>query len=66
MEQLFSTDGDVEQASGMQLLALRVDAIRPDPLQPRQTFQDESLQELSDSIRQDGIIQPIEVVQAGC
>lgn len=65
MEQLFATEGDVEQASGMQLLALRVDAIRPDPLQPRQTFQDESLQELSDSIRQDGVIQPIEVVQTG-
>lgn len=65
MEQLFSTEGDVEQASGMQLLALRVDAIRPDPLQPRQTFQDESLSELSDSIRQDGVIQPIEVVQTG-
>ncbi|MEM7117706.1 MAG: ParB/RepB/Spo0J family partition protein [Chloroflexota bacterium] len=65
MEQLFSTEGDVEQSSGMQLLALRVDAIRPDPLQPRQTFQDESLEELSDSIRQDGVIQPIEVVQTG-
>lgn len=65
IEQLFATEGDVEQASGLQLVALRVDSIRPDPLQPRQTFVDDSLRELSESIRQDGVIQPIEVTQTG-
>lgn len=63
--QLFSADQDAEQASGLQLLAIRIDAIQPDPEQPRNTFPRESLQELSDSIRQDGIIQPIEVTQMG-
>ena len=65
MEQLFATEGDVEQASGLQLVAIRIDSIRPDPLQPRQTFVDDSLRELSESIRQDGVIQPIEVTQTG-
>jgi ParB family chromosome partitioning protein len=64
LEQLFTTEGDVEQAAGLQLLAVRVDAIDPDPDQPRSTFNDDSLRELSESIRQDGVIQPIEVTQS--
>ncbi|VAW43600.1 Chromosome (plasmid) partitioning protein ParB [hydrothermal vent metagenome] len=63
LEKLFSTSDDVEQASGLLLLALRLDAIQPDPSQPRQTFPQESLKELSESIRQDGVIQPIEVTE---
>ncbi len=63
IEQLFTTDEDIEQASGLQLLALRVDAIQPDPDQPRNTFPKESLEELSESIRLDGVIQPIEVTE---
>ena len=63
--QLFAADQDTEQASGLQLLAIRIDAIQPDPEQPRNTFPRESLQELSDSIQQDGVIQPIEVTQMG-
>ncbi|MBK7896243.1 MAG: ParB/RepB/Spo0J family partition protein [Anaerolineaceae bacterium] len=63
LEKLFSTNSDVEQASGLVLLALRLDAIQPDPSQPRQTFPRESLEELSESIRQDGVIQPIEVTE---
>jgi ParB family chromosome partitioning protein len=63
MEKLFATEGDVEQASGLQLLSIRLDAIAPDAEQPRRTFPDDSLQELSDSIKQDGVIQPIEVTE---
>ncbi len=63
LEKLFSTSDDIEQASGLLLLALRLDAIQPDPSQPRQTFPQESLKELSESIRQDGVIQPIEVTE---
>lgn len=65
LEQLFSAQQDVEQASGLQLLALRLDAIQPDREQPRNTFPEEGLIELSESIRQDGVIQPIEVTQMG-
>ncbi|MBK8986814.1 MAG: ParB/RepB/Spo0J family partition protein [Chloroflexi bacterium] len=63
METLFAGKDDVEQAAGLQLLALRCDAIFPDPNQPRSTFHDDSLQELAESIKQDGVIQPIEVTQ---
>jgi ParB family chromosome partitioning protein len=63
LEKLFATEGDVEQGSGLQLLSIRLDAIAPDPGQPRRTFPEDSLQELSDSIRQDGVIQPIEVTE---
>ncbi len=63
MEKLFATEGDVEQAAGLQLLSIRLDAIVADPDQPRRTFPEESLQELCDSIRQDGVIQPIEVTE---
>lgn len=63
MAKLFSSDEDVEQAAGMQLVSLRLDAIQPDPDQPRSTFPRESLEELSQSIKQDGVIQPIEVTE---
>ena len=63
LEKLFTTEDDVEQASGLQLLAIRLEAISPDPEQPRQSFPEQSLQELGDSIRQDGVIQPIEVTE---
>ncbi len=65
LEKLFTTEGDIEQASGLQLLSIRLDAIVPDPDQPRRTFPEDSLQELGDSIEQDGVIQPIEVTEMG-
>ena len=63
IEKLFTSAEDVEQASGLQLLAVRIDAIEPDPDQPRSTFPRESLEELSASIKQDGVIQPIELTE---
>jgi ParB family transcriptional regulator, chromosome partitioning protein len=40
---------------------IKTDRIRPDPLQPRKTIDQEALAELTESIRQHGIIQPITV-----
>lgn len=40
---------------------VKISLIQPDPNQPRKTFTEESLQELSDSIKKFGIIQPIVV-----
>lgn len=65
LQKLFSADEDIERASGLQLLSIRLDAIVPDPGQPRRTFPQDSLRELSDSIKQDGVIQPIEVAESG-
>ncbi len=42
-----------------ELTELPVKQIRPNPFQPRQHFDPERLRELSDSIRQQGVIQPI-------
>ena len=39
--------------------------IRPNPAQPRKVFQEDALCELSDSIRQHGILQPLSVRRVG-
>ena len=44
---------------------LDVDAIRPNPYQPRTDFDDTALEELSDSIKHLGIIQPLTVRALG-
>ncbi|MEM6645384.1 MAG: ParB/RepB/Spo0J family partition protein [Bacteroidota bacterium] len=44
---------------------LEVDIIRPNPYQPRQHFTEQALEELSASIKQLGIIQPITVRSLG-
>lgn len=40
---------------------IRLDRIAPDPSQPRQTFDEERLEELAASIRLEGVLQPIAV-----
>ena len=40
-------------------------SIRPNPAQPRKIFQEEALDELADSIRQHGILQPLSVRRQG-
>ena len=40
-------------------------AIRPNPAQPRRIFREEALQELAESIRRHGILQPLSVRRAG-
>jgi ParB family chromosome partitioning protein len=42
-----------------------VDRLRPCPLQPRKDFSPESLRELADSIKEQGIVQPLIVRQRG-
>ncbi len=48
-------------AEGKKLMRLPIEEIRPNPYQPRKTFDDESLTELADSIKQVGLIQPLVV-----
>ena len=40
-------------------------SIRPNPGQPRKVFKEEALQELADSIRHHGILQPLAVRRVG-
>lgn len=51
----------LQGGDGKRLLRLPADSIRPNPNQPRKTFDDASLAELADSIRQVGLIQPLVV-----
>ncbi|HEX4697108.1 MAG TPA: ParB/RepB/Spo0J family partition protein [Candidatus Udaeobacter sp.] len=51
--------------SGERVHQISLGSIIPSPLQPRKDFERDALQELIDSIRQHGIIQPLIVRQAG-
>ena len=51
---------DLEQLSSMsRVLLIAVDKLQANPKQPRTQFDDESLGELAESIREKGVIQPI-------
>ena len=56
---------DAAAESGERVHQISLGSIAPSPLQPRKDFQREALQELIDSIRQHGIIQPLIIRQAG-
>ena len=54
--------GDSEAGDATALLQyIAIDQLRPNPHQPRQTFDQTGLQRLADSIRSDGLMQPIVV-----
>ncbi len=46
------------------VLELDVDIIKPNPYQPRKTFNLQALQELSESIKEHGLLQPVVVIMA--
>ncbi len=60
---LIPTGAVVEQASG--LAELPITAIRPNPQQPRQHFDEEALASLADSVREVGVLQPVLVRNTG-
>ena len=60
LDAIFGTTAPVQQSKPMTEMAeVALTAIEPNPLQPRTMFDDEALQELSASIAQLGVIQPI-------
>jgi len=56
--------GDVVDRGG-QIREIDLDEITPNPYQPRKHFDQTALQELSESIKQHGLLQPIVVVDKG-
>ncbi len=56
--------GGESRLPGNSVALLPVDAIHPNPRQPRSHFSPEALEELAASIREHGIIQPLVVAQA--
>ena len=68
LEQLFSTevldfdsfeDRIMEDAKESDIIEISVDEIRPNPFQPRKSFDQEALDELATSIKNYGVFQPI-------
>lgn len=52
-------DFDEEKEADEKVEELQLDEIRPNPYQPRKNFDEENLKDLSDSIRKNGVFQPI-------
>jgi len=68
LEQLFNTENlDLdtiekqiyEDTSKEEIIEIDLNELRANPYQPRKTFKDEALKELSDSIKEHGVFQPI-------
>ena len=68
LEQLFNVENlDLEKfeqqvyetANKEEIQEINIDELRPNPYQPRKVFNDEALKDLSDSIREHGVFQPI-------
>ncbi len=68
LEQLFNNENlDVdmiektiyETASSEEIVELNISELRPNPYQPRKTFDDDALKELASSIKEHGVFQPI-------
>jgi len=55
----------IANAEGERVLELEIEKVVASPLQPRKEFQQEALQELSESIKQRGILQPLTVRKVG-
>ena len=63
LDALFGSDADLKEDAG--LLNLPISKVEPAADQPRERFDPEALEELTDSIRQHGVLQPIAVRALG-
>lgn len=57
LEALFDESPQVQETE--EITEIFLDEIRPNPYQPRKTFDNKSLKELSESIKENGVFQPI-------
>ena len=66
LDAIFGSDNIEVKAKPMEKMAeIKLSDIIPNPTQPRTEFDEEALEELADSIRQLGLIQPITVKREG-
>ncbi|MBD3386913.1 ParB/RepB/Spo0J family partition protein [candidate division KSB1 bacterium] len=61
---LLPDDSDQKQTAG-RIEFVKVSTISPNPFQPRENFDPETLQELKNSIRENGVVQPVTVRMFG-
>ena len=54
-----------QKAIGLQIENLSTAKVIPDPMQPRKTFNEAHLQQLSESVKKHGVLQPITVRKSG-
>ena len=68
LEQLFNSENldfesfekqIYENSTNEEIIEIKLDDLRPNPHQPRKIFKEEALQELADSIKKNGVFQPI-------
>ena len=52
-------------AGATSMVELEIGQVRPNPRQPRRVFDDEAIQRLSESVKADGVVQPIIVRDVG-
>ena len=64
LDALLQTE-DIQTNGSSSISEVKMDNIQPNPNQPRREFDDDSLQELANSIRQIGVIQPITLRDMG-
>ena len=57
LEALFDESPQVQETE--EITEISLDEIRPNPYQPRKTFDNKSLKELSESNKENGVFQPI-------
>jgi len=60
-----SIDASELEAQGVRIVEIEVSSISPNPFQPRKYFDEEALRELSESIKEHGLLQPIVVIEKG-
>lgn len=60
---LSSLDSNELEAQGARVEEIDVASIAPNPFQPRKHFDEKALKELSDSIKEHGLLQPIVVIE---
>lgn len=65
LEALIPQRQPVQVAASDGVMQIDVDKIEANPHQPRKNFNDERLRQLSDSIREDGLLQPVVVRRKG-
>ena len=65
LDAIFGGNIEVKTKPMAEMTEINISDIQPSPTQPRADFDEEALEELADSIRQLGLIQPITVKRAG-